>query len=94
MNEPKPPTHEELLLKAESYRIAVDGAVWEAFTKTFQELAKTETIDYSLLNKATVGAFLDCAAKVAVDEGMHEDLLAKAIRDGVRGAYARAPRFG
>lgn len=50
--------------------------------------------NFSLFNKAADGAFLDCANKLAVDEGLHEDVMAAAVRRSHRVTFRGAVKFG
>lgn len=81
-------------VKAEEYHKHICGAVWATFVEQFQDITKQPGVDFGLLNKAAIGAFLDCAVRIAVDDGMHEDQLAQIIRIAHRAAYAAAPKFG
>ena len=91
---PAPDVAAALAAKGNEYSRRVGTAAWDAFIAEFKAISAEPGIDYSLLNKAATGAFLDCAAKIAVDEGLHEDVLAAAVRRAHRAAYAAAPKFG
>ena len=91
---PRLPEDDPRRVKAEAYHARIKTLVWETFVAEFQKIAADGDVDWSLLNKAAIGAFLDCAVAVAVDEGLGEDVLAHIVRVGHRAAYAAAPKFG
>lgn len=82
------------MTKGEEYTTRIQQKVWSSFVELFEEFAKEKDIDYHLLNKAAAGAFVDCANKVAVDEGIHEDIMAAAVRHSHRETLKHAPKFG
>ena len=79
---------------AAAHHLQIKEAVWQAFVEQFKAITAKPGVDFGLLNKAALGAFVDCAARIAVDDGISADAMAQIMRRVHHDAYARAPKFG
>lgn len=80
--------------KGQEYSARVQARCWAAFVEEFKAMAAEPGANFSLFNKAAAGAFIDCANKLAVDEGLHEDVMAAAVRRSHRVTLRGAAKFG
>jgi hypothetical protein len=85
---------EDINAKGNEYSARVQARVWATFVEEFKAMAVEPGANFSLFNKAAAGAFLDCANKLAVDEGLHEDVMAAAVRRSYRVTLKGAAKFG
>jgi hypothetical protein len=76
------------------YHLQIKEAVWQAFVGQFKAISAKSGVDFGLLNKAAFAAFVDCAARIAVDDGISADDMVQIVRRVHQDAYARAPKFG